>query len=104
MRQAVDTLYEMPEWLVALLFLGLMAMACETGYALGRRSRAAEKTRAMVPTIAASILALLGLLQGFTMSMSVSRYDSCRRLVVEKANAIVGAYQRFATSTVSREC
>jgi hypothetical protein len=93
-RQVVDTLYEMPEWLVALLFLGLMVMACETGYASGRRSRAAEKTRAMVPTVAASILALLGLLLGFTMSMSVSRYDSRRRLVLEEANAIMGAYQR----------
>jgi uncharacterized membrane protein len=94
MRQAIDTLYWTPEWLVALLFVGLMVMACETGYALGLRSRAAEKTKAMVPTIAASILALLGLLLGFTMSMSVSRYDSRRRLVLEEANALMSAYRR----------
>jgi len=94
MRQVIDTLYGMSEWLVALLFLSLMVMACETGYALGLRSRAAEKTKAVVPTIAASILALFGLLLGFTMSMSVSRYDSRRRLVLEEANAIMAAYQR----------
>jgi apolipoprotein N-acyltransferase len=94
MRQGIDTLYGMPGWLVGLLFLGLMVMACETGYALGLRSRAAEKTKAMVPTVAASILALLGLLLGFTMSMSVSRYDTRRRLVVEEANALMAAYQR----------
>ena len=95
MRQvAFNTLYGMPEWLVTLLFLGLLAAACETGYALGLRSRATEKTKAMVPTIAASILALLGLLLGFTMSMSVSRYDTRRRLVLEEANAIMAAYLR----------
>ena len=94
MRQVIDTLYSTSEWLVALLLLGLMVMACETGYALGLRSSAADKTKAMVPTIAASILALFGLLLGFTMSMSVSRYDSRRRLVVEEANALMAAYRR----------
>ena len=88
----IETFYGMPEWLVAVLFLGLLAAACETGYALGLRSRAAEKTKAMVPTIAGSILALLGLLLGFTMSMSVSRYDTRRRLVLEEGNAIMAAY------------
>lgn len=94
MRQVIDILYGTPGWLMALLVLGLMVMACEIGYALGLRSGAAEKTKAMVPTIAASILALLGLLLGFTMSMSVSRYDSRRRLVLDEANALMAAYQR----------
>jgi drug/metabolite transporter (DMT)-like permease len=85
----------MPEWLVAVLFLGLMAAACEAGYRLGQRSRAAEKTKALVPTITGSILALLGLLLGFTMSMSVSRFDVRRRLVLEEANAIMTAYLRM---------
>lgn len=94
MGQVIDTLYGTPEWVVALLFLGLMAMACEIGYAFGRRSRAEERTKAMVPIIGASILGLLGLLLGFTMSMSVSRYDARRRLVVEEANALMGSYMR----------
>ena len=77
---------------MGLLFLALMIVACETGYRLGLRSKAAEKTRALIPTIASSILALLGLLLGFSMSMSVSRYDTRRRLVLEEANAIETAY------------
>jgi hypothetical protein len=96
MRQAnVDVFYGMPEWLVALFFLGLMVATCEIGYRMGLRSRAAEKTKALVPTITGSILALLGLLLGFTMSMSVSRYDVRRRLVLEEANAIRAAYLRI---------
>lgn len=79
---------------MVLLFVGMMAAACETGYWLGIRSRAAEKTKALVPIVAGSILAIMGLLLGFTMSMSVSRYDGRRRLVVEEANAIETAYLR----------
>ena len=94
MRDITDTLFGRPEWLLALLFLGLMITACETGYTLGRRSRAEERTKTMVPTIVASILALLGLLLGFTMSMSVSRYDTRRRLVLDEANALMSAYLR----------
>lgn len=100
-RQGIDTLYRTPEWLAVLFFLGLMIVACEAGYALGLRSRAAEKTKAMVPTIAASILAILGLLLGFTMSMSVSRYDTRRRLVLEEANAIMAVHLRAQVAPAS---
>lgn len=91
---SLDSFYELPEWLMALSFLGAMALACEIGHRLGARSRASEKTKALVPTVAASILALLGLLLGFTMSMSVSRYDARRRFVLEEANAIRTSYLR----------
>lgn len=96
MRQAgVGAFYGMPGWLVALFFLGWMIAACEIGYRMGLRSPAGEKTRALVPIITGSILGLLGLLLGFTMSMSVSRYDARRRLVLEEANAIRAAYLRM---------
>jgi hypothetical protein len=91
----IETFYGTPEWLMALLFLGFMVVACETGFRLGLRSKAAEKTKALVPTIATSILAILGLLLGFTMSMSVSRFDARRLLVLEEANAILAAYLRM---------
>ena len=95
MRQAnFDIFYGIPEWVMALLFLCAMVVVCEIGYRMGRRSGMQEKTRALLPTIATSILAILGLLLGFTMSMSVSRYDARRRLVLEEANAIDTAYLR----------
>jgi hypothetical protein len=96
MRQAsAGAFYGMPGGLVALFFLGLMVAASEIGYRMGPRSRAAEKTQALVPIITGSILGLLGLLLGFTMSMSVSRYDARRLLVLEEANAIKTAYLRI---------
>jgi hypothetical protein len=96
MRQPnMDVFYGMPEWLVALLFFGLMVVECEIGYRIGLRSTVGEKTKSLVPTITTSILALLGLLLGFTISMSVSRYDARRRLVLEEANAIRVAYLRI---------
>lgn len=93
MRQA-GAFYGMPGWLVALFFLGFMAAACEVGYRMAFRSRSAEKTQALVPLITGSILGLLALLLGFTMSMSVTRYDARRQLVLEEANAIGTAYLR----------
>ena len=91
----MDVFYGLPEWLVAIFLLGFMVAACETGYRLGLRSRSAEQTKPLVPTITGSVLALLALLLGFTMSMSVSRYDARRRLVLEEANAIMDAYLRL---------
>jgi hypothetical protein len=90
----LDSIYETPEWIMAVLFALSMALVCEIGHRLGRSSRTTEKTKALVPTIAGSILGLLGLLLGFTMSMSVSRFDARRRLVLEEANAIKTAYLR----------
>lgn len=89
---SIDAFYGMPEWLVALVFLLLMAAVSEIGFRLGRRSRAEERTKALVPIVAGSILTFLGILLAFTMSMAVSRYDVRRRLVLEEANAIRDAY------------
>jgi|SRR5215469_4931764 len=79
----MDVFYGLPEWFVFLVLLGFMVVACETGYRLAIRSRSAAQTKALVPTITGSVLALLGLLLGFTMSMAVSRYDARCRLVLD---------------------
>src|SRR5262249_43004420 len=47
-----------------------------------------------VGAIQAAVLALLGLLLGFSFSMAVSRFDARKQLVVEEANAIGTAYLR----------
>ena len=90
-----ETLFGIPQWLLAVLFIVAMVAGCEAGYKLGVRSRAQEKTKALVPTVAGSILALVGLLLSFTMSMSVGRYDVRRRLVVEEANALDTVHLRI---------
>lgn len=95
MKSPIDPLFGIPEWLLAVLFVVVMVAACEAGYKLGLRSRVQEKTKALVPTVAASILALVGLLLSFTMSMSVGRYDVRRRLLVEEANALGTVYLRM---------
>jgi hypothetical protein len=48
-------------------------------------------------TIPASILGVHALLVGFTFSMSISRYESRRELVIKEANAIGTAYLRAKT-------
>ncbi len=91
----IDSFFGLPEWLLTFLFLIAMAAICEIGFKLGQRARVEEKTKALVPMIAGSILAIMGLLLGFTMSMSVSRYDTRRRLVLEEASAIKTVYLRM---------
>ena len=91
----IDSFLGLPEWLLTLLFLIAMAVTCEIGFRLGRRARVEEKTKALVPMLAGSILAIMGLLLGFTMSMSVSRFDTRRRLVLEEASAIKTVYLRM---------
>jgi len=68
----------------------------ETGYRLGRKSesRFSDRTKSHVSAISATLLGILALLLGFTISMAVSRYEKRTQLVLEEANAIGTAYLR----------
>jgi hypothetical protein len=90
----VETFFGLPAWLLVLLFVAIMMATSEAGYALGLRAKIDEKAKGVIPTIATAILAVLGLLLGFTMSMAVSRYDTRRYLVLDEANALGTAYLR----------
>src|SRR5215471_331087 len=90
----VDTFGGLPGWVLMLAFLALMVAASEIGYVWGAKARVDEKTQNVFPTVSAAILAVLGLLLGFTVSMAVGRYDARRLLVLEEANAIGTAYLR----------
>ena len=82
-------------WLLISLFVVLPA-ACQLGYWLGSRSSvrkdATEKTHAGVWQSA--LLALAGLLIGFTFSMAQARYDARKQIVLGEANDIGTTYLR----------
>ena len=60
------------------------------GFWLGRLKRAetSESARAEIGMIEGAMLALVGLLLAFTVSMAEGRFDTRRKTVVEEANAI----------------
>jgi hypothetical protein len=89
-------LYETREILVQLAFLGLVLAFSEFGFRLGRRRQTniSGETRSQISTVEASLLGILGLLLGFTIAMSVARFEQRQQDVLEEANAIGTAYLR----------
>ena len=68
----------------------------EAGYRIGRKRRTAfdETTKAWVTAIYSAILAMLGLLLGFSYAMAQQRFEVRRQLVIEEANTIGTTYLR----------
>jgi len=83
-------------YLLQLGFIALMLAVAEAGFRLGRRAtrRIPEKMRGQISVIEGSIIGVLALLLGFTLSMAVGRFEVRRQLVLQKANAIGTAYLR----------
>ena len=71
----------------------LIVGAAEFGAWLGRRGSASDTTD--ISTLTGAALGLLALLLGFSFSLSLSRFDVRRTLVLEEANAI-GSTANFA--------
>jgi hypothetical protein len=84
------------QWLVfailLIVLLGLSEFAWRMGFAHRRQGREKDKHESSVPS---AVLALLGLLLGFSFALAVSRNDARRDLVVREANSI-GATARRA--------
>jgi len=84
-------------WLIFVVFFGaILIAASEAGFRLGRKaeSRSAENAKSQLGAVEGGILALLGLLLGFTMSMAVTRFEVRKQLVLDEANAIQTSYLR----------
>jgi hypothetical protein len=83
-------------WLLIVFFAATLAGASEAGFRLGRKaeSRTAESAKSQLGVVEGGILAVLGLLLGFTMSMAVTRFEVRKQLVLEEANAIGSSYLR----------
>ena len=81
---------------IALVLLLILIVALEGGYRLGRRARAnADSTTASQSvTIEGAVIGVLALLLAFTLSMSITRYETRQKLVLDEANAIGTTYLR----------
>lgn len=83
-------IYRTDTWLLCLiLFVAMMLMVL-----LGAKLRTKRGDEASVSTIEGSLFGLLGLLLAFTFSMSASRYDARKTIIVEEANDIGTALLR----------
>ena len=91
-----ELLYGVKEWVIFAALIGLILSATEIGFQLGRRARSStdEPARSENITIQAAVLGLLALLLGFTFSISISRYENGKYLVIDESNAIGTTFLR----------
>jgi hypothetical protein len=91
----IPWLYDIPLWVVAILFAIVLFLALESGFRIGLRQRRAtgspeKKVRGDVTL--SSMLALLGLMLAFTYAFTLSRADARKSAVVDEANVIGTAF------------
>jgi hypothetical protein len=83
-----------PLWLVLLITLAALCITAGIGMAFSSRRAADPEDNTHEGYLLSATLALLGLLVGFTFSMTLARYDKRRETVVVEANAIGTAWLR----------
>jgi len=85
-----EILYQQSEFFIAVALVGLLAVAGELGYRIGRarRTTPADRESAQFVSIEVAFLALLSLLLGFTFAMALSRFELRKQMVVQESNAI----------------
>lgn len=76
------------EILLAVVLFGFLFGAFELGFRVGRRRGPAAEVAGSLGTIQGAILALLGLLLGFSYSGAASRFLDRQQLSVQEANAV----------------
>jgi hypothetical protein len=77
------------QWIVflilAILLIGLSELAWRIGTARGQKKSEADKDSSIVRS---AVLALLGLLLGFSFAVAAARHEARRELLAEEANSI----------------
>lgn len=96
MQVSGEIIYGVNELVIALAIIGSLLAAVEVGYRLGGKipPELPDSAKSPVLAISGALLGLLALLLGFTISMSLSRFEHRRHLVVQEANAIGTTYLR----------
>jgi hypothetical protein len=90
---------------IALGLFVILVVAARIGYWSGRRARDDDMERSRAATWQTALLALAGLLIGFTFSMAESRFDTRKQLLLAEANSIGTTYlrTRMLTDTSGEE-
>jgi len=86
-----------PSWAIAIILAAVFVLSVELGWRLyGTRPAARDDSGATTGAgyIVSASLGLLSLLIGFTLAMSVDRYETRRNLVVDEAAAISTTWLR----------
>jgi hypothetical protein len=91
--QPLDAL---PIWLIYILTAGILLLAAEAGFHLGKhvQNRWPDKSEAGVGAMVGAALALLGFLLAFVASIATGNFNQRRQLVIAEANAIGTTYLR----------
>ena len=95
----IDFFYRANPFLLCVALCALFIFAEEMGFR-ARRGKAREKNSigdADISLILGGVMTLLALMLGFTFSLSESRFEMRRQLVVDEANAIGTTYLRTRT-------
>ena len=83
------------QWIVfavlVILLVGLSELAWRLGLARSRKQSEADKDSG---TVRSAVLALLGLLLGFSFALAGARHETRRELLVEEANSIITTARR----------
>lgn len=90
-------LFGTKSWVVALVFMVVCFGVAEGAYRLSRRPETTcGRCKDHYVYVQSMVVALLGLLLAFTVSMSVARFEDRKVAVVDEANAISTAFLRVA--------
>ncbi len=90
--------FRLASWELALTIAAVVFGFAALGLLIGRALRRHHETlREPVGAVQAALLALVGLILAFSLTMAVDRHDSRRAAVVDDANAIGTTYLRAQT-------
>jgi hypothetical protein len=82
-------------WQIALCLFVVLLLCVELGFWAGRRfKKPHEDSKSALTAVKGAVLALVGLLLGFSFSISMTRFEGRRQLMLDEANAIDTAYLR----------
>lgn len=92
----INEILEWPTWHLIAALLCVMFIANEIGFRLGRRLHRdeTEKSRFASGALKASVFGMVALLVGFSFSLTASRHELRRKVVLDEANAIGTCYLR----------